>query len=107
MKLVYKHMTNYVCTYNDEKWYASYKIIERSDKYSILKIESKFKDLEIFLWHNNNNFWLAMPNETLSVNLSYPDDEFWNYESLYRYTRDEIISKTIVKGISTYYKETI
>lgn len=48
-----------------------------------------------------------MPSETLSVNLSYPDDEFWNYESLYRYTKDEIISKTIVKGISTYYKETI
>ena len=91
----------------DEKWYASYKIIERSDKYSILKIESKFKDLEIFLWHSNNNFWLAIPNETLSVNLSYPDDEFWNYESLYHYTKDEIISKTIVKGISTYYKEII
>lgn len=100
-------MTNYVCTYKDEKWYASYKIIERSDKYSILKIESKFKDLEIFLWHSNNNFWLAMPNETLSINLSYPDDEFWNYESLYHNTQDEIISKTIVKGISTYYKETI
>ena len=48
-----------------------------------------------------------IPNETLSVNLSYPDDEFWNYESLYHYTKDEIISKTIVKGISTYYKETI
>ena len=48
-----------------------------------------------------------MPNETLSVNLSYPDDEFWNYESLYHYTKDEIISKTIVKGISTYYKEII
>lgn len=100
-------MTNYICTYNDEKWNASYKIIEKSDKYSILKIESKFKDLEIFLWHSNNHFWLAMPSETLSINLSYPDDEFWNYESLYHYTQDEIISKTIVKGISTYYKETI
>ena len=100
-------MRNYICTYNDEKWDASYKIIERCDKYSILKIESKFKDLEIFLWHSNNNFWLAMPSETLSVNLSYPDDEFWNYENLYHNTQDEIISKTIVKGISTYYKETI
>lgn len=106
MKLVY-NMRNYICTYNDEKWDASYKIIERCDKYSILKIESKFKDLEIFLWHSNNNFWLAMPSETLSVNLSYPDDEFWNYENLYHNTQDEIISKTIVKGISTYYKETI
>lgn len=98
-------MTNYICTNNDERWNASYKIIERCDKYSILKIDSKFKDLKIFLWHSNNNFWLAMPSETLSINLSYPDDEFWNYESLYRYTQDEIISKTIVKGISTYYKE--
>ena len=70
-------------------------------------LESKFKELEIFLWHSNNHFWLAIPNETLSVNLSYPDDEFWNYESLYHYTKDEIISKTIVKGISTYYKEII
>lgn len=100
-------MTNYICTYNGEKWNASYKIIEKCDKYSILKIESKFKDLEIFLWHSNNHFWLAMPSETLSIDLSYPDDEFWNFESLYRYTQDEIISKTIVKGISTYYKETI
>lgn len=98
-------MTNYVCTYNNEKWYASYKIIEKGDKYSILKIESKFKELEIFLWHTNNNFWLAMPSETLSISLSYPDDEFWNYENLYRNTQDEIVSKTIVKGISTYYKE--
>lgn len=100
-------MTNYLCNYNDEKWRASYEVIERCDKYSILKIESKFKDLEIFLWHSNNNFWLAMPSETLSISLSYPDDEFWNFESLYRNTQDEIISKTIVKGISTYYKETI
>lgn len=100
-------MRNYICTYNDEKWNASYKIIEKYDKYSILKIESKFKDLEIFLWHSNNNFWLAMPSVTLSISLSYPDDEFWNYESLYRNTQDEIISKTIVKGISTYYKEII
>lgn len=100
-------MTNYLCNYNDEKWRASYEVIERCDKYSILKIESKFKDLEIFLWHSNNNFWLAIPSETLSISLSYPDDEFWNYESLYRNTQDEIISKTIVKGISTYYKETI
>lgn len=100
-------MTNYICTYNDEKWNASYKIIEKCDKYSILKIESKFKDLEIFLWHSNNHFWLAMPSETLSISLSYPDDEFWNFESLYRNTQDEILSKTIVKGISTYYKETI
>ena len=106
MKLVYK-MRNYICTYNDERWCASYEVIEKCDKYSILKIESKFKDLEIFLWHSNNNFWLAVPSEVLSVNLSYPDDEFWNYENLYHYTQDEIISKTIVKGISTYYKETI
>ena len=88
-------MTNYICTYNDEKWNASYKIIEKCDKYSILKIESKFKDLEIFLWHSNSNFWLAIPSQTLSISLSY------------HHTQDEIISKTIVKGISTYYKETI
>ena len=75
-------MTNYICTYNDEKWNASYKIIEKCDKYSIL-------------------------SQTLSISLSYPDDEFWNYENLYHHTQDEIISKTIVKGISTYYKETI
>lgn len=47
-------MTNYVCTYNEKKWEALYKIIEKSDKYSLLKIESKFKDLEIFLWHSQS-----------------------------------------------------
>ncbi len=97
-------MTNYICTHDELKWNASYETIERNDKYSILQIQSKYKDLEIFLWHNQDNYWLAIPSVTLSCTLAYPTDEFWNYESLYRYTEDEMISKTIAVGISTYYK---
>lgn len=98
-------MANYLCTYNNQKWYASYSVIEENDKYSILQIQSDYKDLEIFLWHSNNHFWLAMPSEILSCTLSYPTDEFWNYENLHHYTNDEIVSKTIALGISAYYKE--
>ena len=98
-------MTNYLCTYDDQIWYASYKVKEQNIKYSILQIQSKYKDLEIFLWHDNNNFWLVMPSEELTCSLSYPTDEFWNYESLYRHTEDEMVSKTIALGISAYYKE--
>lgn len=98
-------MTKYICTYDDEIWYASYRVVERNNTYSILQIQSKYKDLEIFLWHSNNHFWLAIPNDALSCTLSYPTDEFWNYENLYRYTQDEMVSKTIAMGISTYYKE--
>ena len=94
----------YICTYKDETWQASLKVKEQSVNYSILQIESKYKDLEVFLWHNNNNYWLAVPCEALTCVLSYPTDEFWNYESLYRYTEDEMISKTISTGISNYYK---
>lgn len=98
-------MKKYICTYDDEAWYASYEVIERNNKYSILRIQSKYKNLEIFLWHSNNSFWVAVPDETLSCTLSYPSDEFWNYESLHHCTQDEMISKTISMGISTYYKE--
>ncbi len=97
-------MIDYICTYKDETWKASVEVKERSDKYSILQIQNKYKDLEIFLWHSQDNYWLAIPSVTLSCTLAYPTDEFWNYESLYRYTEDEMISKTIAVGISTYYK---
>lgn len=100
-------MANYICTYDEQTWCASYKIIEQNDKYSILQIQSKYKDLEIFLWHSDNRFWLAIPSVALSCTLSYPTDEFWNYESLHRYTDDEMISKTIALGISAYYKELV
>lgn len=94
----------YICTYEDEKWNASFEVIEESNKYSILQIQSKYKDLKVFLWHDNNNFWLTLPSEELTCSLSYPTDEFWNYESLYRHTEDEMVSKTVVTGISNYYK---
>lgn len=98
-------MTTYICNYDDLTWSASYELIESSDKYSILLIQSKYKDLKIFLWHNNNQFWLADPYSALSCTLSHPSDEFWNYESLNHCTEDEIISKTIARAISIYYKE--
>lgn len=94
----------YICTYKDKKWNASFEVIEESNKYSILQIQSKYKDLKVFLWHDNNNFWLTLPSEELTCSLSYPTDEFWNYESLYRHTEDEMVSKTVVTGISNYYK---
>lgn len=97
-------MIDYVCTYKDEAWKATLEIKEESDKYSILQIQSKYKDLELFLWLDQNNYWLAMPKDLLACSISYPTDEFWNYESLYHYTRDEMVSKTIAIGISTYFK---
>lgn len=97
-------MINYICAYEDETWMATLEVKEESDKYSILEIQSKYKDLEIFLWLDQHNYWLAMPKEILACNLSYPTDEFWNYESLYRCTEDEMVSKTIAIGISTYYR---
>lgn len=96
-------MIQYVCTYKDEKWFSSLEVIEENDKYSILQIQNKFNNLKVFLWHNYDEFYLGIPSYSLTCALAYPTDEFWNYESLYHHTEDEILSKTISVGLSTYY----
>lgn len=96
-------MIQYICNYKNEKWLSSLEIIEESNKYSILQIQSKFNNLKVFLWHNHNEFWLSILSYSLTCVLAYPTDEFWNYESLYHHTEDGILSKTISLGISAYY----
>lgn len=99
-------MIDYMCSYSRKSWKASVVFVEKAANYTMLNIRSDlFEGMNVFLWHKNEEYWLAIPEIEASCFLAYPTDTFWNFESIARSIKNKYVAKTIACGITEYFKK--
>ena len=73
----------------------------------LIQFEIQIENYRVYcsLSHISNNWSLYISNYEESIDLAHPTDTFWNYEEIYKLTKDKQLSKKIAYIIKTIYEQ--
>lgn len=99
-------MFTYTCSYENEEWKCTARVLAQKHDYRIVEMEGKESKLTAYVGGDEfRGNWCFFPENGIAAQLSDYTDTFWNTESLTRMFGNPYDGRTVAQGISLVYRQ--